>query len=220
MTGDAGGKYNSGLLTDDEQSVLNGASGTGGASQDASQVQQGSASELAKKLLSYRSSHKYNCDNSGDCVDLQKMVDGQSLAGSGGCQAKALDPRVLQLLLYLIEVGNFRVGTYALCGDHGFDSPRGHSGGFAVDISSINGQAVNQDSQAAKMEALKMDKFLNALPAPLKLSQQISWGYGNHFDSQMAATQQYGGKLCSSSCESIYTAAVEAQHTNHIHAGY
>jgi hypothetical protein len=67
---------------------------------------------------------------------------------------------------------------------------------------------------------LKMDKFLNSLPGPLKLSQQISWGYGNHYDSQMAATQQYGGKLCNTSCESIYTSGVEAQHTNHIHAGF
>lgn len=196
------------------------AGGAAGGSGSSGSVDQGSASQLAQKLLDYKKTGRYNCDNPGDCTDLQKVVSGQSLAGSSGCQAKTLDPRVIQLLLYLIESGNFKVGTYAMCGDHSFDSPRGHSGGFAVDISSVNGVAINQDTQAAATQGVAMDKFLNNLPTALQLNQQISYGYGNHPYQPMADLQQADGKLCTSSCVSFYTLAVEQEHENHIHAGF
>jgi len=207
-----------GISTGDSSS---GSSSTGTTSSGSGNVEEGSDAQLAKKLLDYKKTGQYNCDNPGDCTDLQKMVNGTSLSGSDGCQADKLDPRVLQLLLYLIENGKFKIGTYALCGDHSFDSAKGHSGGFAVDISSINGVSVVTDSTAAKTNTLTVDKFLNnSLPSALQLNQQISYGYGNHYDADLAATQQYNGQLCNGSCVSIYTPTVEAEHENHIHAGY
>jgi hypothetical protein len=183
-------------------------------------VDGGTNAVLAQKILSYQSTGKYHCDNSGDCADLQKIVNGQSLAGSDGCQAQTLDPRVLKLILYLIEVGNFKVGTYALCGDHGFDGLSGHSGGLAVDISSVNGASLGLPLPQSGTEGTKMDHFLNNLPAEISLGQQITYGYGGHYYAPMAATQQYNGSLCNSSCVSIYTLLVEQAHTNHIHAGF
>lgn len=183
-------------------------------------VEEGSNADLANKILKYRSGGQYNCDNSGDCADLTKIINGQSLAGSEGCRAQTLDPRVLKLILYMIEVGKFQIGTYALCGDHSFDSTGGHSGGFAVDISSVNGAVLGSDTPQAGNEGLKLDKFLNNLPNELKLDQQISYGYGGHYDAQMAATQQAQGKLCGSSCVSFYGLDTELVHQNHIHAGF
>jgi hypothetical protein len=176
-------------------------------------VAQGTSAELAKKLLDYQSSGKYHCDNAGDCRDLQKVVNGQSLAGSDGCQAQTIDPKVLKLLLYMIENGNFKLGTYALCGDHGFDSPRGHSGGFSVDISSVNGVAVNQPN--AKAETLKAAKFIHGLSGELKPRQLITAGYGNTIydddllNLEIPSSATFGGK-----------GGTNAEHRNHIHAGY
>ena len=183
-------------------------------------VDAGTSPQLAQKILNYRATGQYNCDNPGDCADLQKVVAGQTLSGSQGCTAQTLDTHVLQLLLYAIEVGKFKIGTYAMCGDHSHDGAHGHSGGYAVDISSVNGVGVNQNSAQAKTNTLALDKFFNALPAALTLSQQISYGYGNHYDADLAATQMYGSKLCTTSCVSIYTLGVESEHENHIHAGY
>ena len=182
-------------------------------------VDNGANAQLAQKLLDYQNTGQYSCDNIGDCADLQKIVSGQSLAGSDGCQATTLDAHVLKLLLYIIGNG-FKVGTYALCGDHSFDSPGGHSGGFAVDISTVNGASLAQDTPQAASEGLMMDQFLNNLPPELHLSQQISYGYGEQYSQPMAALQQYGGKLCDTNCVSIYTLAVENQHKNHIHVGF
>jgi hypothetical protein len=211
------------------QKILGNLSGSPGASADScpsgtasgsGPVEEGTNAELAKKILDYRSSGQYSCDNPGDCADLQKIVNGQSLSGSSGCQAQTLDTKVLQLMLYIIENGKFKLGTYALCGDHSNDGPNGHSGGKAVDISTINGAALNQDTAQAGAEGLKMDQFLNNLPAGLALNQQISYGYGGHYSQPMAALQQYNGQLCNSSCVSIYGSTTESEHTNHIHAGY
>jgi len=194
--------------------------GSGGGGSTSGPVAEGTNSQLAQKILDYKKTGQYSCDNPGDCADLQKVVAGHTLSGSQGCTAQTLDTHVLQLMLYAIEVGKFKIGTYSLCGDHSHDGAHGHSGGYAVDISSVNGVGVNQNSTQAKTNTLALDKFLNALPATLTLSQQISYGYGNHFDADLAATQQYGSKLCTTSCVSIYTLGVESEHENHIHAGY
>lgn len=186
------------------------------------EIQQGSPAELAKMLLEYKKSGKYSCDNATDCEDLEKTVRGDSLAGTGGCTAKALDKRVLQMLLFAIEAGQFKVGTYALCGAHFDDGPTGHAGGFAVDISSVNGVGVVTDSRASRDNTLKMDQFLNKLPKELKVRQLISWGYGNHPYKPMGDLQIFDSKPCggASACEAIYEPETELDHMNHIHAGY
>src|SRR5579862_2342650 len=183
-------------------------------------VDSGTDAQLAQKLLNYQSTGQYHCDNSGDCVDLQKMVKGQSLAGSSGCMVQSLDPRVLQMLLYLIEVGNFKIGTFAMFGDHGFDSLSGHSGGLAVDISTVNGASLGVPVPQAGVEGTKLDQFLNNLPVAIQLDQQISYGYGGQYYKPMADLQQFNGSLCTSACVSDYGASIEQQHTNHIHAGF
>lgn len=205
-------------LSDLPSTVTTDGCSSGGSSGDGI-VDNGTSAQLAQKLLDYQSTGQYHCDNSGDCADLQKIVAGQSLAGSSGCQASTLDPRVLKLLLYIISNG-YKVGTYALCGDHSFDSPQGHSGGFAVDISTVNDASLSQDTPRVASEGLKMNQFLNNLPAELALRQQISYGYGEQYYQPMAALQQFGGKLCGSSCVSIYTLTVENQHKDHIHVGF
>jgi len=215
--GSAGGLFNPNLLTADDLSGSSTASTT--SNPVSGPIESGSNAQLAQKILDYQKTGQYQCDNSGDCTDLLKIVNGQSLAGSDGCQAQTLDSRVLKLLLYTIENG-FKIGTYALCGDHSFDSSGGHSGGFAVDISSVNGVALNQDTASAGTEGTKLDQFLNNLPSALKLNQQISYGYGEHYYKPMADLQQANGQLCLNTCVSFYTQAVEDVHTNHIHAGY
>lgn len=183
-------------------------------------ISSGSNAQLAQKLLDYKDSGKYNCDNQGDCTDLEKIVNGQSLAGSAACQAQTLDPRVLKLMLYLIETGNFTIGTFALCGDHKDDGPRGHSGGYAVDISTVNGVAINQSN--AKPTTLEMMKFLNQLPGELRPRQLINAGYGDQsnncsggvYDDDLMALEipsasYFGGRGDDNAC-----------HKNHIHVGY
>jgi hypothetical protein len=184
--------------------------GTGGA------VATGTNVELAQKILNYQKEGKYNCDNPGDCADLQKIVNGQSLAGSNGCIAKTLDSRVLKLIIYVIENGNFKVGTYALCGDHSSDGPNGHSGGLAVDFSTVNGVAVVANSPQARTNTLQLATFLNRLSGELKLRQLITAGYGGKFDQafldlELPSSATFGGTGASST---------NADHTNHIHAGY
>ncbi|HVS78855.1 MAG TPA: phage tail tip lysozyme [Candidatus Saccharimonadales bacterium] len=200
--------------------------GGGGGSQTGTgsgPVDEGTNAQLAQKLLNYRKTGQYQCDNPGDCTDLEYMVEGKALSSepNTACKVDTLDSRVLKLLLYLIENGGFKIGTFAMCGDHSDDGLGGHSGGLAVDISTVDGANLGLDTSDAGAEGLKMDQFLNSsLPTALKLDQQISWGYGGHYDAAMAATQQYNGQLCGSSCVTIYTQAIEDEHTNHIHAGY
>jgi peptidoglycan hydrolase-like protein with peptidoglycan-binding domain len=183
-------------------------------------VATGTNSQLAQRILSYRSSGRYRCDASGDCTDLQKVINGQTLAGSQGCIARTLDARVLKMMLYTIEVGRISIGTFAMCGDHSATGNSGHSAGTAVDISSVNGVGINQNTALARNNALTLDRFLNALPPSIRLNQQISYGYGNHYDATLASTQQASSRLCGGSCVGFYGLGTEQQHMNHVHAGY
>ncbi|HEU5005101.1 MAG TPA: hypothetical protein VFT49_03400 [Candidatus Saccharimonadales bacterium] len=212
--GDTQGCTNIGANANDISSSGSGSGATGS-------TDTGDNSQLAQKILDYRSTGQYKCDNPGDCTDLQKVASNQSIAGSDGCKAQNLDPKVLQLILYLIEVGNFKIGTYALCGDHSFDSLGGHSGGHAVDIDSINGVFVNNDSAQAKSLTLGLDQYLNNnLPSDLNIKQLISFGYGNHQDSDLQAQQRANGQLCTSSCLGFYGISTELEHMNHVHVGF
>jgi hypothetical protein len=180
-------------------------------------IPSGTNAELAQKILNHRSDGTYRCDNSGDCSDLEKITKGQSIkvgspGGSPYCGADTLDPRVLKLILYVIETGNFKVGTYALCGDHHDDGPHGHAGGFAVDFSSVNGVAINAAN--AKPTTLKLAQFLNHISGELRPRQLITAGYGNIYDDDLLALEIpnsafYGGK-----------GGDNADHKNHIHTGY
>lgn len=182
-------------------------------------VETGTNAELAKKILAFKSTGEYNCDSLGDCADLEKTAAGQSIkASSGGnvCQATSFDPRVLQLILYVIEVGKFKIGTSALCGDHHDDGPNGHSGGRAVDFSTVNGLAVNINSAEARTNALDLATFVHNISGTLAPRQLITAGYGNQFDQAFLSLEipdsaTFGGTGAKST---------NADHRNHIHAGY
>lgn len=184
-------------------------------------VDNSALADLAKKILAYKAAGKYSCDNGGDCVDLQNTAAGTSIKG-GSCLVDSFNPKVLQLIVYLLDNG-FKIGTYALCSDHPtFDgrNGRGHVNGDAVDIDQVNGAFIGQDNPSSGAEGLKLDQFLTSLPAALNPDQLLSYGYGNHYYAPMAALQMANGALCTTTCVSFYTLTVENEHTNHIHVGY
>lgn len=188
----------------------------------------GTNAELAKKILSYRASGKYSCDNSGDCADLERVANNQSLQGVGNCLADTLNPKVLKAILYSIEGGGFKVGTYALCSDHPpCGNTRGHCGGNAVDFSSVNGVSIGTRSTQSRTNALALAKFLSGQQGALQPRQLITAGYGpngnpaNYDDAflslEIPNSAWYGGK-----CSGPYSSSgcVNIGHINHIHLGY
>lgn len=224
--GSAGAAYDTSLLNPGDlpgsgSGATSGSTTTssGGTTTPTGSVDEGTNAQLAQKILDYQKTGQYHCDNSGDCSDLQKMANGQSLktgspGGSPYCGVDTLDARVLQLLLYVIEVGKFKVGTFALCGDHHDDGPHGHTGGLAVDFSSVNGVSVNTNSAQARTNTLQLAQFLNGLRGKLAPRQLITAGYGGVYDNAFLALEipnsdYYGGK-----------GGDNADHLNHIHTGY
>lgn len=166
-----------------------------------------SAKVYAKFLLA---SDKYHADNPGDLNDLRATAAGQKVSSQCGGQVW-IDPRPLGAIVHLISLG-YKIGTYAICSDHHCDGYRGHSGGFCVDISSINGISVAENSSRARALVLEVDRALH-MSGPLVPHQLISGGYGNHRDSTISA-------LSIPAADSFYGAETMQQHCNHIHVGY
>lgn len=165
------------------------------------------AAESASKLLGNKGWHD---DNGRGKSQLFKASLGQKLAGAEGLVP--LDPRVPGVVLWLIQQG-YTIGTFAWCEDHHDDGPDGHAGGRAVDISSINGHAVSEDSATVGRLVLAVVKLIHEFNGPLAPRQLICGGYGNHRDIQIS---QYSIP----SADAFYGAATMAQHCNHIHVGY
>lgn len=155
-------------------------------------------------------SPKYHADNSADLNDLRATAAGKRVPSQCGGYVW-IDARPLQAICHLIALG-YKIGTYAICSDHHCDGMRGHAGGFCIDISSINGVSVAENSQRAKTLVLEVTRALNAAGS-LKPHQLISGGYGNHRDKECSA--------CSiPAADSFYGSVTMAQHCNHIHIGY
>lgn len=167
----------------------------------------GSAQAEARLLLSYRDQGKYRADNWGDLIDIEHTARGEAVWSQCGYWVH-LDPRPLRLLVWLIQQG-YSIGTFALCSDHHCDGPHGHSGGLAVDISSVNGISIA--SGAARDDTLEVARKINHAPG-LRPRQQICDGYGYRHDSSIAA--------CSIPGAWYYGETTMSEHRNHIHAGY
>jgi hypothetical protein len=169
--------------------------------------------QIAQQLLKQHGIGWFD-DNGRGLVQIQKVARGEKLDGAQG--PVDLDTRTMRLVLWLIQAG-YLIGTYAWCEDHSDDGPNGHAGGKAVDISSINGTAINQFT--ARDLTITVDKLIHTAPADLLPRQLISGGYGNKYDPEIAsycipnaATFDY--------VDSTGHNVLREEHTNHIHVGY
>jgi hypothetical protein len=188
-------------------------------------VPQGSSRELAKGLLerhykgtinghAYNGDGKYSCDNSGDCNDLDDTANGQSISGHGNCHVDAIGADVLQAVLILIEQKGYSLGTFALCSDHSETGHTRHTYGEAVDISTVNGHAVNTD--AAEGDVISILRVFNGLIGqPLAPDQLLNQGVGNHY---IAANDALSMDNHQSS--PYFTSKYVGDHEDHIHVGY
>ena len=167
----------------------------------------GDAAAAAKRLLELAATGKYHADNPGDMADIEATAAGKAVHSHSG-HFVHVDPRVMQVLLHLIDLGH-TIGTFAICSDHSFDSEHGHSGGFAVDISTVDGHAVA--SSSSREAVLVVDNELRHA-GMLTPRQLITGGCGNVAVSEIAA-------LCIPSA-GFYGAATMSEHCNHIHVGY
>lgn len=170
----------------------------------------GDAAAAAKQLLALQAQGKYHADNAADLGDIHATAAGQAVHSQSG-QMIHIDARVFQVLIHLIGLGH-KIGTFAICSDHHFDSPTGHSGGRAVDISSIDGVAVAAPASSSKALVLKIDNALHAA-GPLKPRQLITGGCGNARDAEISA-------LSIPAADSFFGPDTMQDHCNHIHVGY
>jgi hypothetical protein len=177
-------------------------------SHDAPPAPSGDAAVSAKRLLQLHTAGRYRADNPGDLGDIQATAEGRAVHSQSG-ELVHIDARVMRVLVHLIENGH-TIGTSAMCSDHHNDSPHGHAGGRAVDISSIDGHSIALTSSRAQV--IKVDTELHEAGA-LKPRQLISGGVGNKRDAEISGLSIPGA-------DSFYGAATMLAHCNHIHVGY
>lgn len=169
----------------------------------------GGAQAEAKRLLVLAGEGRYHADNPGDLHDITETAAGKPVWSQGGYWVH-IDPRPLQLLVWLIDGLGHRIGTYAICSDHHDDGPHGHSGGLAVDVSSIDG--VTLASPESRGETLVVARALHTAPGALRPRQLICDGYGGVHDAEIAA--------CIIPYPAYYDSGTLQGHRTHIHAGY
>ncbi len=157
----------------------------------------GDAQALAKKLLVHH---------------LQATAAGKAVWSQGGYWVH-IDPRPLRLMCWLIEEEAHKIGTFAICSDHHDDGPHGHAGGFAFDLSSIDGVSVAATSAKARSLTLAVATQIMKAPELVHPRQLICGGYGNHRDSAISACSLPGA-------DGYYGATVMQEHTNHLHSGF
>lgn len=164
------------------------------------------AAAAAQKLLVYHTQGKYRDDSGRDLAQIQATAAGKPVYGALGYVH--LNKQILNALIYLIEKGH-TVGTFAICSDHHNDGPHGHSGGHAVDISSIDGVSVS--SFNGRTTTLEAAILLHNAPGDLRPWQLICDGYGYQHDTAISAETIPSA--------SFYGSATMSQHRNHIHYG-
>ena len=163
----------------------------------------GDAAANARQLLQFHEQGRYQADNPGDLSDIQATAEGHAVRSRSG-QLVHIDERVM----HLIDNGH-TIGTFAICSDHHDDGPHGHAGGFAVDISTVDGHPIS--SSSARAAVLQVDKQLHNA-GPLVPRQLISGGVGNVID------QTIEGLTIPN--PAFYGPDTMQEHTNHIHIGY
>jgi Putative peptidoglycan binding domain len=167
----------------------------------------GDAATNAQELLQFQAQGKYHADSPGDLNDIQATAAGRPVHSQSGQQVR-IDPRVMQVLVHLIANGH-TIGTSAICSDHHDDGPHGHAGGFAVDISSIDGHSIA--SSSARAAVIQLDKELHNAGA-LVPRQLITGGVGNVIDE---AIERF-----TIPDPGFFGADTMKHHTNHVHVGY
>ena len=193
------------------------------------QVVDGSVKELAQKLLDYKDQGKYNCDNAGDCGDLELMAEGKSIDCSkskspachadNACHVDALDKRVMQLIIYLID-SDYKIGTYSLCRAH--SKTKGvHDDGLGLDISSINGKSLGSDKSSRQL-ALEVNKLIFELKGDLEAQQIISAGVGNtnKVDLDFVKYNRQAPGKEGAAAVAFFGSDTMNGHDDHIHVGY
>ena len=97
----------------------------------------------------------------------------------------------------------------------------GFGGLFALDtsglrepvlVSSIDGVAINVNSDECRNNVLAIDKLLHDYGAPITPRQLITGGYGNHRDLEIS-------NLSLPASDSYYGSTTMSEHCNHIHYG-
>jgi len=170
-------------------------------------VANGDAAAMAKRLLELHAQGKYRADNAGDLADIKATAEGKAVRARSG-KFVHIDPRVMSVLIHLIESGH-TIGTSAICSDHHDDGEHGHAGGFAVDISSIDGHSLA--SSSARMVTLKVDRALHDAGVLLP-RQLITGGVGNVLDNEF--------ELLTIPNAPFFGPKTMHDHCNHIHVGY
>lgn len=170
------------------------------------------AKEAAAKLLELHAAGKYRDDRGGsELAQIAATAAGKAVWSPLGYYVH-LDERILQALVWLIEDKGFKIGTFAMCSDHGADSALGHSGGHCVDISSIDNISVTAGLSNSKPKVLAVLKALHAAPAHIQPWQLISGGCANVLVPECE-------NLCIPSA-AFFGGTTLLEHTNHIHLGY
>jgi hypothetical protein len=182
-------------------------SGAGGATAGSAGQSSSQRIQIADQLLKQYRVGWFD-DNGLGLKQIQDVAAGHKLDGADG--PVDLDTRTMRVVLWLIGQG-YRIGTFAWCTDHSDDGAKGHAGGHAVDISSINGVAVS--SFLSRDLTLTVATLLHNLTGPLAPRQLIAGGYGGVRDTAISAQSIPGA-------DSFYGAKTMGQHTNHIHVGY
>jgi hypothetical protein len=170
-------------------------------------VPAGDAAAGAKRLLDLHAAGKYHADNPGDLLDIQATAAGRAVRSQHGGFVH-VDERVMRVLLHLLDLGH-TIGTFAICSDHHDDGPRGHAGGRAVDISTVDGHAVN--SSSAKASVIAVDTALRDA-GDLTPRQLISGGVGNVIVPEISALTIPNA--------TFFGPDTMRDHCNHIHVGY
>lgn len=172
-----------------------------------------SAQAAARRILELHHKGKYQADNPGDLVDIQRTANGLPVWSPLGYWVH-MDKRVLETLVFLIDDKGYEIGTFALCSDHHtIDGRHGHNGGHAGDIDRINGVLIRERSDRARRLTLEVAEILrHHMPTTLKPWQLICNGYGYVHDQEISE--------CILPSASFYNYSTLLAHENHIHFGF
>jgi len=170
--------------------------------------------ELAKQLLALNG-HGWTDYNTG--VE-QMRITAQGGMVDGAIGPVYLDPKVIAVVLWLIQSRQFNIGTFAWCSDHSNDGRSGHAGGHAVDIAAINGVSINTNTLQCYTLTYTVATMLHNLKGQLAPRQLITGGYGGHRDQTLTALSITDPR--GENPDSYYGSGTMGEHCNHIHVGY
>lgn len=179
---------------------------------DGTRPPKGDSIALASKLLTMKDLGKWTDDNGKGLAQIMKASVGLKVGSQNPIGAVYLNPETIRVVLWLIAQG-YKIGTYAWCFDHFDDGISGHAGGNAVDISSINGKFINENSDRCRQLTLEVATLLHNATGTIAPVQLICGGYGNKRDAEITALSIPGADL-------YYGSKTMQDHTNHIHVGF